>query len=197
MFADLDATLQAMLDDPGAPAALRAAEVSFDTPDRDFIPTQATVDLFLHELTENRALRVGTPFLDRVGDQPGDGYRSRPPPLRVDCTYLVTAWSARTGGEKAAEEHALLGSALLWLARFPTVDDRFLQGAVAGQPYPVPLTVAQTREHPGAGEFWSALGVAPRPAFSLTVTVALQPVDDVTEYPAVAEIRPTAVQKTS
>jgi len=60
----------------------------------------------------------------------------------------------------------------------------------------VPLTVAQTREHPGAGEFWSALGVAPRPAFSLTATVALQPVDDVAEYPAVQEVRPVVVQRT-
>ena len=38
--------------------------------------------------------------------------------------------------------------------------------------------------------------MAPRPAFSLTVTVALQPVDDVAEYPAVQEVRPVVVQRT-
>jgi len=197
MFQDLDATLRAALTDPAAPAAVHAAEISFDAPDRDFTPTQGTLDLFLHEVVENRTLRETAPFLSRVGDQPGDDYRSVPPPLRVDCTYLATAWSARTGGEKTAEEHTLLGLTLLWLARFPTIDDRFCQGSMQrpAQPYPLALTVAQTREHPGAGEFWSALGVAPRPAFSVTVTVALQPIDDVTEYPAVREIRPVGVQK--
>ena len=46
-----------MLDDAAAPADLRAADVSFDTPDKDFKPAQATVNLFLHEVIENRALR--------------------------------------------------------------------------------------------------------------------------------------------
>ncbi|SNS15381.1 Carboxypeptidase regulatory-like domain-containing protein [Geodermatophilus saharensis] len=198
MFADLDATLRAILDDPAAPAPVRAAEVSFDPPDRDFTPGQATVNLFLHEVVENRGLRETGPFVERDGPGEAAGYRFTAPPLRVDCTYLVTAWSARTREEKTEEEHTLLGTALLWLARFVVVDDRFLQGTLADppQPYPLSLTVAQTREHPGAGEFWSALGVAPRPAFSLTVTVSLQPVEDEAEFPAVQEIHPVMVSRT-
>ena len=38
MFDDLDATLRAVLADAAAPADVRTAEVSFDTPDRDFKP---------------------------------------------------------------------------------------------------------------------------------------------------------------
>src|SRR3954471_23379949 len=104
-----------MLDDPDAPAALRDAEVSFDTPDRDFTPTQPTVDLFLHEVVENRELRDESRLVERAGD----GYRGRPQWRRLDCTYLTTAWSAQTAGLKAREEHQLLGLALLWLSRFP------------------------------------------------------------------------------
>ena len=51
----------------------------------------------------------------------------RAPPLRVDCGYLVTAWSPKAGGLKAQEEHRLLGLALLWLSRFPVLEEPFLQ----------------------------------------------------------------------
>ena len=38
MFQDLDTTLEAMLDDAAAPTDLRNADVSFDTPDKDYKP---------------------------------------------------------------------------------------------------------------------------------------------------------------
>ena len=186
MFDDLDATVKAILDDAAAPAPLRAADVSFDTPDKDYTPGQATVNFFLHEVNENRVLRDEARVLARVGD----GYTSRLPSLRVDCTYLTTAWSAQAGGLKAAEEHRLLGLALQWLSRFPVVPERFLQGSLKTppQPYPLPTVVAQTQEGRSNGEFWSALGVPPRPAFSVTVTVTIDPFDEVEPFAAVQEI---------
>jgi hypothetical protein len=186
MFQDLDTTLAAMLSDAAAPADLRNADVSFDTPDRDYKPTQATVNLFLHDVAENRTLRDPARVMERVGDT----YASRLPPLRVDCTYLTTAWSSKTAGLKAQEEHRLLGLALAWLSRFPVIEDRFLQGDLRNppQPYPLPATVAQASDDQGMGQFWSALGVPPRPAFSLTVTIAVQPFDRVDEYPVTEKI---------
>jgi hypothetical protein len=186
MFQDLDATLKAMLTDGTAPADLRNAEVSFDTPDRDYKPTQATVNLFLHDVAENRELRDEARVVERVGD----GFTSRLPSLRVDCTYLTTAWSSKTAGLKAQEEHRLLGLALTWLSRFPVVDDRFLQGGLKNppQPYPLPAAVAQVKEGQGMGQFWSALGIPPRPAFSLTVTITVQPFDEVEKYPVTERI---------
>ncbi len=187
MFQDLDATLRNILRDPAAPAEVRAADVSFDTPDKDFTPTHATISLFLYEVGENRALRDDTPLTERINGT----YVSRRPPLRVDCTYLVTTWSARTGGQKVEEEHQLLGLALLWLSRFPEVETRFLHGSLVDPPqlYPLPATVARTSEGQGMGHFWSALGVAPRPAFSLAVTVGLQVSDRVDEYAPVQAIQ--------
>lgn len=187
MFQDLDATLQAMLSAPAAPAELRAADVSFQTPDRSYTPTQATVNLFLHDVAENRELRDDA----RVTDLTNGVYTVGPPPLRVDCTYLTTAWSSKTSGLKAQEEHRLLGLALVWMSRFSVIDDTFLQGGLITppQPYPVPVTVAQTKEGQSMGHFWTALGIAPRPAFSLTVTIGVQPSDEQLHFTAAEKFR--------
>lgn len=187
MFDDLDATLRAVLDDAAAPADLRGADISFATPDKAYSPSQSTLNIFLHDVTENRELRDEARVVQRT-----DGtYTSRLPSLRVDCSYLVTAWSARTAGLQAQEEHRLLGQALVWLSRFPVVDDRFLQGSLQtpAQPYPVPAVIAHTKEGQTMGQFWSALGISPRPAFSVTVTIALEPFDVVDEFAAVQHIR--------
>jgi hypothetical protein len=187
MLQDLDATLQRVLDDAAAPPDLRAADVAFVTPDRDYRPTQPTINLYLHDLGENRTLRDDRPVLERTGDT----YASRLPPVRVDCTYLVTAWSADTAGAKVAQEHRLLGLALSWFSRFPVLDDRFLAGALKNppQPYPVPMSVAQSREGQSMGHFWTALGIPPRPAFSVTVTVTVDPFDHVEEFPALKKLQ--------
>ncbi|MFE9960546.1 DUF4255 domain-containing protein [Micromonospora sp. NPDC005299] len=186
MFADLDATLQAMLDDPTAPADLRTADVSFVTPDRDYKPPQATINLYLHEVTENRALRDEARVMERTGTV----WSSRLPSLRVDCSYLVTAWSADTGGLKVANEHRLLGLALMWFSRFPVIADRFLQGSLKHppQPFPLPSVVAQTGEGQAMGHFWTALGTPPRPAFSVTVTITVDPFDQVEQFAAVERL---------
>src|SRR5438309_1227828 len=123
MFNDLDDTLKAMLDDaamiapPFVPplTALHDADKSFLTPDKNFPVAQPTVDLFLYEVTENRTLRDPAPIVERSGNS----FSRRLPPRRIDCSYIVTTWSPKTGAAKVAEEHLLLGEALLWLSRFP------------------------------------------------------------------------------
>ena len=55
--------------------------------------SSVTLNLFLHEVHENRALRDDA----RIIQQHRDDLHEHAPPLRVDCTYLVTAWSPDTG----------------------------------------------------------------------------------------------------
>jgi hypothetical protein len=188
VFDDMDASLAALLADGVAPQEVRTADVSFTVPDKDFGPAQPTLDLFLHEVQENRGLRDVAPIMQPL---PAGGWESERPPLRVDCTYLVTAWSPKTGALRAAEEHRLLGSALLWLGRFAVIPEQYARGALKTppQPYPLATTVAQTREGQSMGEFWTALGIAPRPAFSLTVTIALQPYTETETFPALTAIQ--------
>jgi Pvc16 N-terminal domain/Carboxypeptidase regulatory-like domain len=169
MFQDLDSTLDAIVNDPDAPGLLKEAEVSFETPDRDYAPAMTTLNLFLHEVSENRDLRDPEPiYLLEHGT-----YKRRSPPLRIDCCYLVTAWSAKSGAHRAAEEHQLLGQALAWLSRFGTIPEEYLRGSLVGQPYPPPTLVAQVDGRHAASEFWSALGIAPRVVFRTVVTIAL------------------------
>jgi hypothetical protein len=187
MFDDLDATLRAMLADPAAPADVRAADVSFETPDKDYRPAQPTVNLFLYEVQENRTLRGSGPYYERVDDTAV----RRVPPIRMDCSYLATAWSPKSGALKAAEEHRLLGRTLLWLNRLPLIDGGFLSGSLADppQPYPLPTLVAQRREDQSDGQFWTALGITPRPAFSLSVTIAMPSFDDTGPDPLAQGVR--------
>jgi Pvc16 N-terminal domain/Carboxypeptidase regulatory-like domain len=169
MFQDLDSTLHAIVEDPNAPDVLRQSDVSFETPDKEYAPDQNTLNLFLHEVSENRDLRDPEPIYTVERGT----YKRRVPPLRIDCCYLVTAWSSKRGAQKAAEEHQLLGQALAWLSRFGTIPETYFQGSLIGQAYPPPTLVAQVDGRHAASEFWSALGIAPRVAFRAIVTIAL------------------------
>jgi Pvc16 N-terminal domain/Carboxypeptidase regulatory-like domain len=180
MFDELDATLALLLNDSAMPAALAEllnAEVSFITPDKNFPPalTRSTVNLFLYEVKENRELRDPTPILEQVG---GSVIRRRPP-LRVDCSYIVTTWSNSTDAVRVVEEHQLLAQALLWLSRFPSIPEKYLPAdwqdttKQSYQPYPLQMFTAQMDPNKNAGEFWDALAISPRPAFYLTVTIAM------------------------
>jgi len=183
VFQDLDATLTQLINDAPAPelANLRNADVSFITPDRNFTPAQTTLDLFLYEVRENLELRDPRPIVERNGTS----FRRRRAPLRADCSYIVTSWAPTAqGAVRVAAEHQLLGEAVTWLSRFPTIPARYLQGQL-GPPapdpiYPPPTSVAQQDPNQHAGDFWTAMGVAPRPAFYLTVTVELSLGGDVT-----------------
>jgi hypothetical protein len=173
MFQDLDTTLKNLFPPQLQGATtfplLRTADKSFLAPDRNFNPGQNTVDLFLYEVKENRDLRDPTPILVKQGNT----FIRQPAPVRLDCSYILTAWSSQTGDAKVAAEHQLLAEALQWLMGFPTIPDNLLQGALANSIYAPTMLIAQVDPNKNAGDFWYALGVTPRPAFYLTVTLAL------------------------
>jgi Pvc16 N-terminal domain len=182
MFELLDASLAELLKDSRLSTALTqlpTANVRFQTPGT-YTPDRATVSLFLYETRENRELRDPVPIVEPLN---GLSVRRRPP-LRVDCTYLVTAWSNLTGEDKITAEHGLLAEALNWLTRFPLIPDRYLQlGGLTGQVFAPPTLVAQMNAAKNVGEFWSALGIAPRPFFDLVVTITMDLDQALEEFP--------------
>jgi Pvc16 N-terminal domain/Carboxypeptidase regulatory-like domain len=187
MFRDLDDTLRNILDDPAAPDELETADVSFEMPDKNFAPNQRTLNLFLYEAHENRELRDPVPIIEKVGDT----YIRRRPPLRVDCSYMVTAWSNQTGAQRVAEEHRLLSQALLWLSHFPIIPPKYLPAVWKNpdelnyQPFPLPMWVGQMNGVKEPGEFWTALEQPPRPSLNLMVTIAMDLGVEVPEGPLV------------
>lgn len=184
MFSDVDLTLKKILGDAKAPAGFPgAAQACFLTPEKGYAPAERTINLFLYDVKENRELRDPVTIVERKG---ADFIRRRPP-LRVDCSYLVTAWSPKVKEFKIEEEHQLLGAAFLWLSGFPTIPVQYLTGTLADQPFPPPTLVAQMDGARNTAEFWTALGIPPRPCFNLIVTIAMDLGVEVPEGPPVAK----------
>src|SRR6185436_1656863 len=98
------------------------------------------LDLFLFGIRENRELRTPEPVVDRDGN--GVVVRRRAP-VRVACTYLVTAWASETSTTPALDEHHLLGEALRALLRHATIPEPVLQGSLAGQEPPLPTLMIE------------------------------------------------------
>ena len=176
MIRDVSETLQAILDDPNLGAAFQKlldAQIAFERPSEQFAPSVTTVDLFLFDIRENRELRAKEPFVERRNGRAS----IQRPPMRVDCSYLVTAWVAGGAGPKPVlEEHEILGQAMQVFARYPTIPEKFLQGSLKEQTLPLPLNIGGTNngEVKDPADFWTALGSKLRPSLVVTVTLELQ-----------------------
>ena len=168
MIQDLSQTLKALLTQPGLPGELSASQIVFDRPADPFNPTQPTVDLFLYDLRENLELRANDSTTTRANGQ----VTITPPPLRLACTYLVTAWPVG-GAELALQEQQLLGDVLQVLARYPTIPNGFLQGSMVGQQPPLPMVALHPDALKNLSEFWTSLGNKLRPSLSVTVTISM------------------------
>jgi len=176
MIRDLSQTLLAILTQSGLPTELAGAQIVFDRPTEPFPPGQRlTVNLFLYDVRENVELRSNEPIITRNNGQA----IIRRPPLRVACSYLVTAWAA-DGLELALQEHRLLSQVLQVLSRYPTIPAEFLRGSLVGQEPPLPMVTALVDPQKNLSEFWAAVGNKLRPSFTVTVTVSVPVFAEVT-----------------
>jgi hypothetical protein len=169
MIRDLTLALKAILTQAGLPDELRAAHLSFERPSEPFGPSETTLNLYLYDIRENAELRQNEPLVERANGI----VTLRKPPLRVSCSYLVTAWPAVVGEELALQEHRLLSQALWVLSRYPSIPRNFLQGSLQGQDS-LPMMTAQADGLKNPAEFWTALGNRLKPSLTLTVTLAME-----------------------
>ena len=175
MIDDLDRTVEVLLEQElppelVSPEATTQVTISFATPDDQFPPTSVTlpaIDLFLYDVRENIELRSNEWVLERQSD--GTAIKKRPP-VRVECSYLVTAWASESSTTPALDEHHLLGEVLKVLLRHPTIPAAVLQGSLQGQDPPLPAITLQPGRLQSLGEFWQALGGKPKAALNYTVT---------------------------
>lgn len=178
MIRDLSVSLRNLLEDPGLAAEfpeLSAADILFDRPITTFNPAQSAVNLFLFDVSENVELRSNESEIVRNGFQA----TRRKPPRRIDCAYLVTAWPVG-GIDLFLQEHRLLSHTLRVLGRNPTMPPGFLAGSLAGQEPPLPMIAPEVDSLKGAAEFWTAMGNQMRAAFTVTVTISVPWLPDVT-----------------
>ena len=179
MIRDLDATLVALLKAGAAAGSLLArTDIVFDLPDAAWRRTinRLTLNCYLYEIHENRELRTNEPILRRSTD--GKKAARVRPPIRIDCSYCITAWSAATK-DAVLEEHQLLSEVLLVLLRNETIPKAVLQGTLVGQIPPFPTVIAHSGGTKNLPEFWSALDQKLKPSLNYVVTLALllQPLD--------------------
>jgi Pvc16 N-terminal domain len=169
MIDDLSQTLRTILTRSGQDP-LKSAQIVFDRPADPFTPQQATVDLFLYDIREDVELRNNEPLVERTNGQ----VITHPPPLRVACSYLVTAWpGGETGDAAVLLEQRLLSQTLQVLAGQPTIDAKLLQGSLKGQEPPLPLVTALVDPQKNLSEFWTALGNKLRPSLTVKVTISI------------------------
>ncbi len=173
MINDLDNTIEELLRREFAPTLLDQVAISFAAPDADFPPASVTlpaIDLFLYDIRENLDLRSTEWVTER--DTSGTGRRRRSP-LRLDCSYLITAWSSESSSTRALDEHRILSEVIKVLIRYPVVPEAFLQGSLVGQDPPLPSSTLQPGRLQSVAEFWQALGGKPKAALNYTVTLSI------------------------
>jgi hypothetical protein len=172
---DLDKTVEELLKRELEPTLLQQVAISFAAPGSDFPPSTVSlpaIDVFLYDIRENTELRTTQWLVERKAD--GTAVRTRSP-VRVDCSYLITAWSSESSSTRALDEHRLLSEVMKALLRYPTLPQVLLQGSLRGQDPPLPSSTLQPGRLQSVGEFWQALGGKPKAALNYTVTIGVVP----------------------
>ena len=173
MIDDLDRTLTELLRHELPSALVDQVAISFATPDNEFPPTSVTlpaIDLFLYDVRENMELRNTQWNTERQLNGPATRMRA---PVRVDCSYLITAWSSESSTSRALDEHRLLSETMRALLRHPVIPEVLLQGSLRGQDPPLPTSTLQPGRLQSPAEFWQALGGKPKAALNYTVTIGI------------------------
>lgn len=168
-------------------------QIRFQPPDEDWralVPTITdgsgnpanSLNVYLVDLRENRRLRTN----ERERIVSGSDILEQMPPRRVDCHYLISAWSPMTvtpGIDPTIDEHALLSEA----ARVLGADDELDPVAIyalstppASPPAEIadlrfPLTLLPVEGFPKYAEFWGTMGDKNRwkPCVYTVITVPL------------------------
>jgi hypothetical protein len=150
-LADLDEALRKLLRRELERHGFEGVEIAFDAPASDWSAklTAPTVNLFLYDLRESTAEAEATPRDVRING----AVMSAPPPMRLEATYSVTAWT------KAVEdEHRLLSQVLAILFSYTSLPADLLEGRLssASQLRAIETEVGRPKEE--KADFWTSIG---------------------------------------
>lgn len=159
------------------------AQVGFQPPDADWIQHVGTLmsnslNVYLVGVVENLSLRSN----ERRREFSGGRFREGFAPRRIDCQYLVTAWSpavATPQVEPTLDEHALLYKATVALMNAEPIIPRQIY---APDPLPptfpeviadaeLPSVMLPADGFPKLAEFWGTVEGRWRPGLFFTVTL--------------------------
>jgi hypothetical protein len=152
MLADLDETLRVLLKRELARHGFDGVDVAFDAPARDWSSQLSgpTVNLFLYDLRESHEFRP----TEWQQDHSNGRHREVRPPMIMECSYAVTAWT-----QAVEDEHRLLSQVLAVMFAFPALplDAMPPRLQALATRFPLEGRIAQPKAD-GKADFWNAVG---------------------------------------
>jgi hypothetical protein len=168
MLADLDESVRALLKRELEHHGFDGIEIAFEAPDKEWASSLSgpAVNLFLYDIREAKDVRP----IDWEEELVNGRTRDLRPPLRIDASYAVTAWT-----RAVEDEHRLLSQTMAILYAFPVLGSDELTGTLANgsQRYPIKARTAQER-HEDASDFWTAVGGRYKASFNYVVTLSCE-----------------------
>jgi hypothetical protein len=107
--------------------------------------------------------------------------------VRVDCSYLITAWPSESSPNPPQDEHRLLGEVMKVLLRHRSIPETYLRGELVGQDPPVPTRIIAEAALPSLGEFWQAMGGKPNGTLHYGLTLSVDVFEPIETGPEVTE----------
>lgn len=164
-IADLDEALRTLLKRELGRHGFEGVEIAFDAPSKEWSGklTGPTVDLFLYDLREAMDRAVATPTERR-----GNGIAIvSDPPLHLELTYAVTAWT------KAVEdEHRLLSQALAVLFSYSEVPSEVISENATTTLGRAETSVGRPREE--KADFWTSVGGQYKASIDYVVHIVIE-----------------------
>jgi hypothetical protein len=150
-LADLDEALRTLLKRELERHGFEGVDIAFDAPASDWSAklTNPTVNLVLYDLRENVADAEVTPRDARVNG----ATISVPPPMRLEITYSVTAWT-----KAVQDEHRLLSQVLAILFSHVSLPADLLDGRLASASLLRAIETEVGRPKEEKADFWTSIG---------------------------------------
>jgi hypothetical protein len=186
MLDELDATLAALLKKELPPEVGQVVTIDFANPGASYPPQDVKLPLinfFLYDAQESVVERNVTPLLQRSGSRT---VLKVPPPVRMKCCYLVSAWTNTSAEGSSANEHALLGAVMKVLLGHPVLPTDVLQGGLQNTGGPPPSRSLEPAMLRSPADTWQAMGGRPKLSFNYSVSFEM-PVMGGVEVPVVTE----------
>ena len=169
MLADLDESLRALLKEQLERHGFDGVEIAFDAPSREWSGqlSSPTVNCFLYDIRRSSDFQPSEFDVQRL-----EGGRAimRRPPLMIECSYAVSAWT-----QAVEDEHRLLSQVLAVLHSFPELPQSALHGRLSNgsQRYPIEAKIGLPKGE-GKADFWSSVGGQYKASLDYVVTLGLE-----------------------
>jgi hypothetical protein len=164
-IADLDEALRTLLKRELDKHGFEGVEIAFDAPSKEWSGklTGPTVDLFLYDMREALDRAAATPSERRTN---GTAVVSDPP-LQLELTYAVTAWT------KAVEdEHRLLSQVLAVLFSYSGIPSEVIAENASTTLARAETSVGRPREE--KADFWTSVGGQYKASIDYVVQIVIE-----------------------